>query len=218
MNKGQKGQFETLAKARLVSLRNSIKSGAGRGTDAKEANCREMIELLQELNVSTTDDNLQDAARILGGVLAGSVGNPPNPPIRIVEWQRPPADGGAAQKLAAMLKDSSGVTYVNHGVTVQLDCDQLKHQHPTQPIGTRQKGGGNRFVDTCDVAWHQQNTMEHMAAWANGLGPMAPGQKVFHGQAVPVNEICYEGFCLFANGQKYVSFHCYPIDGSALLF
>jgi len=99
---------------------------------------------------------------------------------------------------------------------VQLDCDQLKHQHPTVPIGTRVKGGGNRFVVTCDEAWHRGNTMVHMAQWATKLGVMAVGEQTYHGQAVPVNEIHYEGFCLFARGQKYVSFHCYPANDSRL--
>lgn len=206
MNQGQKSQFKTLVKSRIVSLRNTIRSGTGRGTDGKEANCAELLDLLRELRCNTTDQDIAEAAAIVGTEL----GN------RTVEWQRPPADGGAAQKLATLQRDSSGVSHILHGVTVQLDCDQLKHQHPTVPIGTREKGGGNRFVADCDADWHRDNTMEHMALWAVGLGQMAPGQQTFHGQATPVDGIHYEGFCLFANGQKYVSFHCYPSDGSDL--
>lgn len=206
MNVGQKAQYKTLVKSRIISLRNEIKSGAGRSSDGKEGNFRELYAILSELRFNTQDGDLNDAATIVGVEL----GN------RTVEWQRPPADNGAGRKLATMLGDASAVSHVIRGITVQLDCDQLKHQHPDNPIGTRVKGGGNRFVDTCDAAWHHQNTMDHMATWAAALGPMAAGQQTYHGQAVPVDGIHYEGYCLFANGQKYVSFHCYPSDASAL--
>ena len=77
------------------------------------------------------------------------------------------------------------------------------------------KGGGNRFVATCDAAWHQANTMVHMGNWALAL-PVVLGQVAYHGQAIPVGGIHYEGFCLNAAGGRYVLFHCYPADGSAL--
>ena len=206
MNTNQKRQFTTLVTSRINSLRNTVSSGTGRPVATKESNCNEIMDLLRELRFNTTDGDITEGAAILGTAL----GN------RTVEWQRPPQDNGAAQKLAALLADSSGVSHVINGVTVHLDCDQLKHQHPTLPIGSRQKGGGNRFDNTCDAAWHQATTMAHMSAWAILLGPMAAGQKTYHGQAVPVNNICYEGYCLFANGQKYVAFHCYPTDASPL--
>lgn len=206
MNAKQEKDLRNLITSRIDLLRATAKSGSGRNAEAKEANCDEILFLLRRLELKNNDDEVKRGAEILGEVL----GN------RVVEWQRPPADGGAAQKLATLLKDSSGVSHVINGVTVQLDCDQLKHQHPKGPIGTRAKGGGNRFINTCNAAWHQANTMTHMATWANALGAMAAGQTTFHGQAVPVNGVHYEGFCLFANGEKYVSFHCYPNDKSDL--
>jgi hypothetical protein len=45
---------------------------------------------------------------------------------------------------------------------------------------------------------------------------MTNGQKISHGQANDVGGIHYEGFCLLANGLRYVSFHCYPDKNGAL--
>jgi len=205
MNQSQKISFESRARASLGSLRNTLKSGAGRGVDAKQENFLEVVDLLQDLRFNTQDSDVNEAVVILERVLG-----------RTLEVQKPPADNGSARKLAALLADSSGVSHVISGVTVQLDCDQLKHQHPSVPIGNRVKGGGNRFQASCNATWHQNNTMAHMAQWANGLGVMAAGQQTYHGQATPVGGIHYEGFCLFANGRKYVSFHCYPANGSPL--
>lgn len=205
MNQNQKTRFESHVRLKGTSLHNTLKTGAGRGLDAKQENYLEVVGLLQELQFNTQETDVNEGATILKRVLG-----------RELEVQKPPADNGAARKLATLLADSSGVSAVINGVTVQLDCDQLKHQHPTVRIGTREKGGGNRFVAACNAAWHQANTMAHMAQWANGLGVMAVGQQTFHGQMVPVGQIHYEGFCLFANGQKYVSFHCYPANGSPL--
>ena len=205
MNKQQKATFETRALALLGSLRNTLKSGEARGSDAKQANYREIVDLLQQLHYNTQESDVTEGAEILAKVLG-----------RKMEIEKPPADNGAAAKLATLLADTSGVSRDIGGVMVQLDCDQLKHQHPSVPIGRRHKGGGNRFVATCNAAWHETHTMAHMAQWATGLGAMTPGQTTFHGQMVPVDGIHYEGFCLFASGRKYVSFHCYPSDASDL--
>jgi hypothetical protein len=205
MNKSQKTTFETRAMAQLGSLRNTLKSGEARGSDAKQANYREIVDLLQQLHFNTQESDVTEGADILAKVLG-----------RKLEIEKPPADNGAAARLVTLLADSSGVSRDIGGVIVQLDCDQLKHQHPTVPIGSRHKGGGNRFVVTCNAAWHEGHTMAHMAQWATGLGAMTPGQTTFHGQTIPVDGIHYEGFCLFASGRKYVSFHCYPSDASDL--
>ena len=182
-----------------------IVTGAGRSLDAKEANFREIQDNLLSLGINNRQPEVTETAGILGGILG-----------RIVEVQAPPADNGAARKLLTLNGDSSNVTSIVNGIDVRLDNDQLKHQHPHVPIGTRLKGGGNRFVNTCDANWHIATTLAHMAGWANGLGHMNAGQVTFHGQAVPVNDIHYEGYCLMANGQKYVLFDCYPSNNSRL--
>ena len=126
------------------------------------------------------------------------------------------ARDAALKKLKVLRDGSSGVTITQSGVEVHLDNDQLKHQHPDHPIGTRTVSGGNLFTTVATTAWHEANTLVHMADWAAGLAGMAEGDKREHGQARPVNDIHYEGFCLMAGGQKYVAFHCYPANGSAL--
>jgi hypothetical protein len=120
-----------------------------------------------------------------------------------------------AKELSAARGDSSGVKITHMGVEVHLDVDQKKHQHPTIPIGTRDKGGGNRFTTVADAAWHQANTMIHMAEWA-AAEEVEEGAKKYHGQAKPVDGIHYEGYVLNAGGKKYVFFHCYPNDSSDL--
>lgn len=182
-----------------------ITTGAGRPDLTKESNFKEIQDNLLSLGINNREPDVIEAAGILAGILG-----------RIVEVKAPPADNGAARKLLALNGDSSAVTSIINGVDVRLDNDQLKHQPPSAPIGTRHKGGGNRFNNTATAAWHRANTLAHMAAWANGLGNMIVGQVTFHGQAVPVNDIHYEGYCLMANGQKFVLFHCYPSNTSPL--
>lgn len=206
MNVTEKAQFKARMAPRVTSLRLTLKTGEGRGLEAKQSNCREIMDLLRESNYRTQDGDITDAAAILSDLLGRTK----------LEWVRPPAGVDDARQLATMQADASEVTSTIAGIRVQLDRDQLKHQHPQVPIGTRAVGGGNRFKNTCNAAWHQANTMVYMATWANSLGAMVPGQRQFHGQAVPVNGIHYEGFCLFANGAKHVSFHCYPANNSPL--
>lgn len=203
-NKDRIKNFYTPKKAELL-LGTLIKNGAGRSDSAKEANFVEIQENLLSLGINNRAPEVIEAADILGAVLG-----------RTVEVQAPPNDNGAARKLAVLQRDSSTVQHIIAGVDVRLDEGQLKHQHPSLPIGSRHKGGGNRFDNTCDATWHQTVTMAHMAAWANGLGVMAVGQETYHGQFVPVMQVHYEGYCLFAGGQKYVLFHCYPSNDSPL--
>jgi len=209
MNIKQKGQFEKTVTSRVATLRPQLTTGVGIADDKKQANGKVILELLQGMSFNTVDGDMNDAAAILGKVLG-----PPKTPVTI-EWQRPPQESPAAGKLKTLLGDASAVSHVYDEIYVQLDCDQLKHQPPSHPIGTRQKGGGNKFNNIADAAWHRLNTMAHMAEWARGL-TLSDGETEPHGQSIPVNKIHYEGFCLLADGKKYVSFHCYPAHNSAL--
>jgi hypothetical protein len=211
MNQRQKGQFEKTATSKVAILQPQLTTGVGIADDKKQANGKVILELLQGMSFNTVDGDMNDAAAILGKVLA----LPLKTPVTI-EWQRPPKENPAAGKLKTLLGDASAVSQDYDGIYVQLDCDQLKHQPPSHPIGTRQKGGGNKFNNTCDAAWHQLNTMAHMAEWARAL-TLSDGETKDHGQSKPVNKIHYEGFCLLADGKKYVSFHCYPADNNSAL-
>jgi hypothetical protein len=203
-NKTKVINYYTPKKAQLLSG-TLITTGAGRSVDVKEANYKEVQDNLLFLGINNRLAEVTETAGILAGILG-----------RAVEIQAPPADNGASRKLVTLNNESSNVTSIINGVDVRLDNDQLKHQPPSAPIGTRHKGGGNRFNNTATAAWHLANTLPHMAAWANGLGPMNAGQVTFHGQAAPVAFVHYEGYCLMANGTKYVLFHCYPSNNSAL--
>jgi len=203
-NKTRIRNFYTPNKLQLLAG-TLIKTGTGRPDTAREANFLEIQSNLTGLGINNRALEVQEAATILGEVLG-----------RVVEVQAPPTDNGAARKLAVLQGDSSTVQHAIAGVDVRLDIDQLKHQHSSHPIGTRHKGGGNRFNDICDAAWHQANTLVHMAGWANALAGMVQGEQRFHGQMTPVADVHYEGYCLLANGQKYVLFHCYPSNNSPL--
>lgn len=204
LNRGQKNALTNYFNLHRVRLLGSFRTGV-RGDDAKENNYIDLQQILLDCYCNNTEAEVTEAAGIFEEVTKYEL-----------QIKKPPNDNGAARKLAALIADSSNVGAVLHGVDVRLDVGQLKHQHPNHPIGTRIKGGGNRFNATCDIAWHRATTIAHMAGWANGLGAMVEGQQTFHGQANAVNGIHYEGFCLMSGGRKYVSFHCYPADGSAL--
>ena len=165
-----------------------------------------LAEILTELEIAASLENVQEAAEIVGEKFGGYE----------VQVAKPPADSGAARKLRELEADSSDVTAIIDGVDVRLDIDQLKHQHKDNPIGTRHKGGGNRFNATATAGWHREHTLRYMAGWAAGLR-LVQGDKIFHGQLRPVEGIHYEGYCLLANGTRYVLFHCYPADDSDML-
>jgi hypothetical protein len=207
MNQGQKTRFKQYVATNSNRLLNSdLKTGEGRGSDAKENNYKIIVGILQELGLNTTKGDVEEGASLVKQATG-----------RHVEVKEPARDNGAAGKLTTLENGSSDVQEVINHINVRLDNDQLKHQHPHVPIGTRKKGGGNRFVQDCDAAWHRATTMQHMANWAGGLLGITEGQTMFHGQLIPVDDIHYEGFCLLAGGVKYVLFHCYPSDRSPLL-
>lgn len=209
LNQRDKKKVEDFYKGKKSEVLNGTlyKIGNGRTIEHKESNFVEIRNDLQALGLKNTRVEIAEAASILSTI----VGNRP------VEIQEPPNDNGAARKLAVVQTGSSTVRHVIAGVDVRLDNDQLKHQDLKVPIGTRHKGGGNRFDSTCDATWHQTITMAHMAAWANNLGAMNQGDIIYHGQSVPVNQVHYEGYCLFDGVTKYVIFHCYPSNDSPLL-
>ena len=88
----------------------------------------------------------------------------------------------------------------------------------TYRIGTREKVGGNKFKPPAgSVAWHKTNTLAHMLKWGEELKGLQEGVKKEHGQAKPVHDVHYEGYCVLFSGKRYVFFHCYPADKSKLL-
>jgi hypothetical protein len=129
-------------------------------------------------------------------------------------WEQKRAQAEAEQvrtPFAQAMKEKSGVG-INEGgqggVEAWLDIDQLKHQHKDNPIGTRQKGGGNKFSDRGTADWHRANTLKYMAQWAKDV--KMTENPFPHGQGTSVNGIHYEGRCFQVGGKRYVFFHCYP--------
>jgi hypothetical protein len=205
MNQTQKKQFTDFVASNRSLLLFNLKTGQGRPEADREENYRDVADYLGRMGVNTRESDVNDAVVLLRKGLN-----------RHLEVQKPPQANDSARKLAELNAASSEVRALIANVQVRLDVDQLKHQPKSAPIGARIKGGGNRFKDGCDAAWHQANTMVHVADWANGLGSMTEGEQRYHGQAVPVDGIHYEGYCLKAGGHKYVLFHCYPANDSPL--
>lgn len=94
-------------------------------------------------------------------------------------------------------------------LTVRLDRDQAKHQHPNVLIGDRESFG-TQFSDMCDIDWHMGSTVDYMAGWASSVGELAIGKKKYHGQGKPIEGTHFEGFVLQRDGSKEVLYHCYP--------
>lgn len=208
MNVQQTKKFKDYATPNKESIRNLLKPGQGRTIDEKEFNYREIVDIFRHLALHTMS-NIPTQVNEAAGILTTLLG-------RAVEVQEPPRDNGASRKLETLQRDTSEVQAIINLIDVRLDIDQNKHQHPKVKIGTRDKGGGNRFVEDCDAAWHIATTLQHMSEWATGLGPMNEGDERQHGQFIPVDGIHYEGHCLMAGGKKYVLFHCYPSNHSDL--
>lgn len=214
MNKEQKQRFANYISDNGARIKSApfLKTGENRSHVEKIANYREVQDLLRQYqpDINADKKTVLEGVNIISHVLG-----------RVIEIEDPETDNSEATRkslisLEGLKRDSSNVTLLQNSVEVHLDIDQLKHQHPTKPIGTRQKGGGNRFKDICDADWHKKNTMVHMADWANSLSGMTTGEKRYHGQSRPENGIHYEGFCLMA-GKKYVLFHCYPANDNSKL-
>ena len=210
LNKKQKETFTGWVEENKEYVRTNLKTGDNRNAAAKSSNFFALKGFLQQAGINTAAvKDVGDAAVIIEDALR-----------RTVEWSAtaPPVD--AARLVEKQLAGVSHVHLNYNGIDVYLDDYQLKHQplkSPEHVIGTRKKGGGNRFSsDYATPAWHMANTMVHMGEWAEGL-ELREGETREHGQFKPVNEIHYEGSCLFAGGRKYVTFHCYPSDGSDML-
>jgi hypothetical protein len=163
---------------------------------------------MRALGHTSDEKNMLEAAKIISECLAN----------RLVEILRPQYNmGNVLKDIQGIDRDSTNVRLTYKNVDARLDIDQNKHQHPSIPIGTRSKAGGNRFTNRCDASWHQNTTLRHMAEWAERLPANPMGKKVFHCQTMPMNSIHYEGFCFFGpNDKRYVLFHCYPADNSKL--
>jgi len=56
-----------------------------------------------------------------------------------------------------------------YDIHVYLDIDQLKHQPPGHPIGSRSTGGGSKFKPPCDYAWHKVATLPVVAEHVRDL-------------------------------------------------
>ncbi len=133
------------------------------------------------------------------------------PPVTVLTSPPPALD--VAAEVAKVLRECAHAKTIR-GIHVQLDIDQMKHQPASVPIGTR-VAEGEKFGTFATKAWHETNTMDHMATWAATLAGMVEGRQEYHGQGkrvaiASVGPCCFEGFCVLLGGTKYVSFHCYP--------
>jgi hypothetical protein len=66
------------------------------------------------------------------------------------EEERDRRIAAAQRKLATAQAEAPGVGIDHHGISVNLDTDQLKHQPSEYPIGTRQTSGGTKYSRRCD--------------------------------------------------------------------
>ena len=210
--------------SRIHTLSYELEEGEGLNDAAKETNYSLIRDVMSKAGI--TDDDIRNSGKREDQIVGGLV-NILRTRLKwsTLEWQKPTVNPEVARALETLKKDKSNVFEEDiYGVWVQLDNAQLKHQHKDCPIGTRQATGGNRFNDTCNIDWHKANTLKYMARWAGELAEMEEGQEKFHGQTTavdfdgnPKNDgIHYDGFCLFAGGKKYVSFHCYPANDNKL--
>lgn len=99
-------------------------------------------------------------------------------------------------------------------VVVMLDNDQLKHQPREHPIGNRRAEGEKFLVANASPAWHEDNTMKFMAAWAANTELPVGGTLAFkQGEKYLLNgvlAVSFEGNYKNINNKRYVLFHCYP--------
>ncbi len=208
LNKGQKSTFKAWAETNATLLKTSLSFGDNRPEEAKISNYNDIKHYLYESGINTNKlDDIQQAVEIIKTATGRDA----------LEIQAAPTPVDSGRLLETALAGASDVMITYQGIDVYLDNDQNKHQPQDHPIGTRQVKKGNTFkTDYATPAWHRTNTLVHMGQWAQELGGMQEGQKTQHGQFRVVNEIHYEGFCLYAQGKKYVFFHCYPDDSSEM--
>ena len=216
MNGTEKTKFNQHLSANWATVRGTLKANNNTSA-AKQENYKAIRQLLRDLGIAGTDPNVKEALPIIAR------GKPPTVPTIVLniedpgpeidvnaEIRRIKGDVGHAHEFAEL--DDAPIL---PSIYVQLDCDQLKHQPKSVAIGTRDKGGGEKFGTYATKTWHEENTMLYMARWARDLRGMVEGRKVDHGQSerVPIDTsgpTCFEGYCMLLGGKKYVSFHCYP--------
>lgn len=190
----------------LQYIVGSLKLGRGKPVTTKYENFEEIKWWLKSmLLVSADDAAVREVADLIQQL------SPPRPAVIIETAPPPPLDVAKEKK---KITDDCAYSATLHGVYVQLDVDQNKHQPASVPIGTRE-ASGEKFGTYATTAWHETHTMEHMATWAGTLTGMVEGKKVEHGQSrrieiTDAGPVCFEGFCVLLGGTKYVSFHCYP--------
>jgi hypothetical protein len=138
---------------------------------------------------------------------------PPPLPHRHAPHRQPRTVGAKRRprNLQTARNDSSDVSITAPGIEVHLDCDQLKHQPPSQPIGSREKGQ-NKLQRRCFAPAAPREHPKFICGTGRG-STNGRGGKGRTRTGDPVDHIHYEGFCLLIDGLKYVSFHCYPERG-----
>ena len=218
MNSGEKSKVQAHLDTNMATLRTKLALGLATASAGKRDNYVEIRKLLRSLGIAGTDLNVKEAAAMIAK--KQKIKNVDFAAVTVLlEDPGPEID---VQKEIKKIKDDVGhgieVTELDGSaipaIYVQLDDAQMKHQPPSVPIGTRVKEG-EKFGTYATKAWHEENTMLYMAAWAHGLAGLVEGRKVEHGQGQKINHptvgpISYEGFCVLLGGKRYVSFHCYP--------
>lgn len=206
LSSNDKKELKKYAK-KTTQAASGVLVGAGKSAQDKQKNFLTIKKILSDLGASNTKDHVPLAAAELRSAWKCGV----------IETQAVDKAIDAAALKLVIDNESSDVTATIGGIDVRLDNDQLKHQPPGTPIGTRITAGGNCFKTTCDGTWHTGLTLVHMSNWAAKEVGMVEGEKRYHGQLKPVDNIHYEGFVQLLNGTKYVLFHCYPGDKSKFL-
>jgi hypothetical protein len=216
VNNSEKTKLTQHLNANWKAVRDALKANNS-ASAAKQENYKAIRQLLRELGIAGTDPNVKEAAPIIAKGKPPGVATiilhieDPGPEIDVpAEIRRIKGDVGHAHEFTEL--DGAPIL---PSIYVQLDCDQLKHQPKSVPIGTREKGGGEKFGTYATKEWHADNTMRYMARWARDLRGMVEGRKVEHGQSERVQidtsgPTCFEGYAMLLGGKKYVSFHCYP--------
>ena len=99
-----------------------LQYGAGVPAQVQRSNWTGLAESLTFLSIDPTAQALAAAAALVCEVRGGTLEFAP---------QGPPS------ALQRQIERDTELVAVIDGVIVRLDCDQMKHQHPKAPIGTR---------------------------------------------------------------------------------